>query len=412
MFGRFLGNNDIVTSLMNLVSKVGERALEDEKIKIYGDEYIQKQGVRGYTTNQRRRVNSGAAKAESAKEVQLDEPIPIPTESFSVDSHPESVATDSKFPQLNGEWKSTLFGPKGLLTEVFHFVNEKRKQGSDKAPQSDLPSTPQFDFGKVFDAILMKSGDGFDDPKIPELPFIGICNRVNCGDIYKALDQFKKSEVFSNFQTALSLFQDPKGLDIIEQLLENPELIEQFAGKPENIGELLGKAEGSAKSRGNSNGHSMSILPSDGDLGIDFTSEIEPKKIGKPEISANIDGTDYYSAVEKEGPSSSVDYDYESVNVEETISPTTTTIIKTTTEANMKKTEPPLPELSFSVDEAVDSVDSLPEYGSVVDIEEAAPINPKSQPTRKVSPSAMERRFENYGSAKKNNNDRKTLDND
>lgn len=107
---------------------------------------------------------------------------------------------DSRIPELNNEWKSTLFGPKGLLTEVFHFVNEKRKQGFEKAPQADLPSTPEVDFAKVFDAILMKSGDGFDDPKIPELPFIGICNRVNCGDIYKAVDQFKKSDLFSNFQ--------------------------------------------------------------------------------------------------------------------------------------------------------------------------------------------------------------------
>ena len=312
---------------------------------------------------------------------------------FIFENPMNTIFSDSRLPPLNSEWKSTLFGPKGLLTEVFHFVNEKRKQGFENAPQADLPSTPQVDFSKVFDAILMKSGDGFDDPKIPELPFIGICNRVNCGDIYKAVDQFKKSELFSNFQTALSLIQDPKGWDIIEQALENPELIEQFAGKPENIGQLLGKAGGSTKAKASSNSHSMSILPSDGDLGIDFTSEIEPKPIGKPEISANIDGTDYYSAVETEKPSSSKDYDYESVDVEETIPPTTTTRTTTTTEASTKKTEPPLPELSFSVDEAVESVDSLPEYGSVVEVEESVPIDTKSGSSDKIPPSALERRF-------------------
>lgn len=184
----------------------------------------------------------------------------------------------------------------------------------------------------------------------------------------------------------MSLIQDPKGWDIIEHALENPELIEQFAGKPENIGQFLGKAGASTKARGSSNSNSMAILPSDGDLGIDFTSEIEPKQIDKPEISANIDGSDYYSAVEKEKPSSSVDYDYESVDVEEIIPSTTTTA------ASTKKTEPPLPELSFSVDEAVESVDSIPEYGSVVEVEETVPIDSKAGSGNKPPP-ALERRF-------------------
>lgn len=43
-----------------------------------------------------------------------------------------------------------------------------------------------------------KTGN-FDEP-MPELPFIGICNRLNCGDVYKAVDEFRKSEFFSNFQ--------------------------------------------------------------------------------------------------------------------------------------------------------------------------------------------------------------------
>jgi hypothetical protein len=48
---------------------------------------------------------------------------------------------DASFlPQINpDDWKYTLFGPSGVLTEIFHFVNEKRKQSIQKAPQSDLP---------------------------------------------------------------------------------------------------------------------------------------------------------------------------------------------------------------------------------------------------------------------------------
>ena len=126
---------------------------------------------------------------------------------------------------MNPEWKSTLFGPKGMLTEVFRFVNEKRKQDFQKAaqPQADLPPPPgalvpaaagggaggganNFDFAKIFESLIKSGNNGFDEPKIPELPFIGICNRLNCGDIYKAVDQFKKSEMFSNFQVCLLFF--------------------------------------------------------------------------------------------------------------------------------------------------------------------------------------------------------------
>uniref|UniRef100_A0AC34RJQ3 Uncharacterized protein n=1 Tax=Panagrolaimus sp. JU765 TaxID=591449 RepID=A0AC34RJQ3_9BILA len=363
-----------------MISKLNEKNLEDEKIKIYGEQYLKK--PKNYQTNEK---IIGDSKARAAKEIQLDEPIPI-SSGFNVDHSFSSVPKEMKLPPMDNEWKSTLFGPKGLLTEVFHFVNEKRKQGFEKPlPQSDLPPGPtsEVDFAKVFDAILLKSGNGeFNEPKIPELPFIGICNRLNCGDIYKYVDQFKKSELFSNFQTALSLFQDPKGLDIIGELLENPDLIEQFAGKPENIAELLGKAGGPAKSKSGSKSHSMSVLPSDGDLGIDFGRELEPekyaKKDGKPEFAASIDGGDYYSSVDKEPKKSSVDVDYEdteSVEVEESIVSTTTTLIPNDTR---KKFERPLPELSFSVDETPkigESVDEkLPEYGSRIEIEETAPV--------------------------------------
>ncbi|KAJ1353537.1 hypothetical protein KIN20_010180 [Parelaphostrongylus tenuis] len=86
----------------------------------------------------------------------------------------------------------------------------------------------------------------FEDP-VPELPeFLGLCNRLSCGDIYKAINKFRRSEFFSNFQTALSLIHDPNGWETIGKLLSNPELISQFTAGTD-MGELLGSALGQAK---------------------------------------------------------------------------------------------------------------------------------------------------------------------
>jgi hypothetical protein len=49
-------------------------------------------------------------------------------------------------PPLSNEWKSTLFGPKGIFTEIFHFVNEKRQQTLQKVPQADLPPSSNVGF--------------------------------------------------------------------------------------------------------------------------------------------------------------------------------------------------------------------------------------------------------------------------
>ncbi|KAI6244001.1 hypothetical protein M3Y99_00068900 [Aphelenchoides fujianensis] len=96
------------------------------------------------------------------------------------------------------EWKSILLGPKGILTSVFNEFKNKKLQEREKAKelQQQQPEA--------------KSGN-FDEP-LPELPFIGICNRLSCGDIYKAVDEFRKSDAFGNLQTALSLLSDEKGL--------------------------------------------------------------------------------------------------------------------------------------------------------------------------------------------------------
>ena len=56
------------------------------------------------------------------------------------------------------------------------------------------------DFAKIVDSLLKKTDSGNFDEPLPEIPFIGICNRLSCGDIYKAIDEFRKSDLFSNFQ--------------------------------------------------------------------------------------------------------------------------------------------------------------------------------------------------------------------
>lgn len=158
----------------------------------------------------------------------------------------------------------------------------------------------QNDFAKIFEAFLAKAKSGNFDEPLPELPFIGICNRVSCGDIYKAVDEFRKSEFFSNFQTVMSLLHDPKGLDIIGDVLANPELIENFvSGK--NGGSLPEVASGTKTA---SKSAKDDVTTEDGDFGIDFSAVEDGKPIEvtkKPDrelplISANMD---YYSSVDK-----------------------------------------------------------------------------------------------------------------
>uniref|UniRef100_A0A0N4UJU7 EF-hand domain-containing protein n=1 Tax=Dracunculus medinensis TaxID=318479 RepID=A0A0N4UJU7_DRAME len=190
---------------------------------------------------------------------------------------------------LDEDWGKTLFGPKGILTALFKVIDgmQKRNKMHDVKP---------IDFAKFFDAFLINSKEGFD-PLI-ELPeFLGICNRLSCGDIYKAIDQFRKSELFSNFQTALQLIQDPKGWEIIGEFLSNPDMIAQFTGDG-----LLGNLFGSSLS--NSKG-SEKITPEDGDFGTDFSSLVGSKPFKErkptpeewPEIAENVDSEDYYNAV-------------------------------------------------------------------------------------------------------------------
>uniref|UniRef100_A0A915P7F5 Uncharacterized protein n=1 Tax=Meloidogyne floridensis TaxID=298350 RepID=A0A915P7F5_9BILA len=188
------------------------------------------------------------------------------------------MATILKEAFNNKEWKNSLFGKSGLLTEIFNFVNDKRKE--EIAKQTKLNSSP----------IL-----------------ICICNRISCADIYKALDEFKRSEFFSNFQTAISLLNDPKGFDMIGELLANPDLLETFTG-PESISQLFGKGNNNYKNKkefikGEEKLIEIAENKDDENIGIDFSSINE--ETNKPKILFSIDGKnkkseDYYSNLEEE----------------------------------------------------------------------------------------------------------------
>ncbi|KAK6039473.1 hypothetical protein COOONC_23022, partial [Cooperia oncophora] len=149
------------------------------------------------------------------------------------------------------EWAGTLFGDRGLLSGIFQMLDQQKKISpspmSDSSGKINSESSNSFDFKRIVDA-LFKGADSetFGDPG-PELPeFLGLCNRLSCGDIYKAIDKFRRSEFFSNFQTALSLIHDPNGWETIGNLLSNPELISQFTAGT-GMEELFGSALGEAK---------------------------------------------------------------------------------------------------------------------------------------------------------------------
>jgi len=125
------------------------------------------------------------------------------------------------------------------------------------------------------------------------------------------VDEFRKSELFSNFQTAISLLHDQKGLDIIGELLANPELVEGYLSNGAGLQGLIhGKVDGSGKSsvagRSKSGGGVGEIKPTDGDIGVDFSHLVDelPSKAGAGgvEIAGSVDSSpDYYSAIDGGG---------------------------------------------------------------------------------------------------------------
>nr|CAD2172452.1 unnamed protein product [Meloidogyne enterolobii] len=288
----------------------------------------------------------------------------------------------------NKEWKNSLFGKSGLLTEIFNFVNDKRKE--EIAKQTKLNSSPILisnnnnnnnDFTKILDVLLSspQQNGKFEEPQLPEIPFLGICNRVSCADIYKALDEFKRSEFFSNFQTAISLLNDPKGFDMIGELLANPDLLETFTG-PESISQLFGKGNNNNKNKkefikGEEKLIEIAENKDDENIGIDFSSTNE--ETNKPKILFSIDGKnkkseDYYSNLEEERNKGK-----EKINLK---------IPKITKEENIKneekKTEEKgknieLPEIAKSIDAkpiSLDEEDEFPEGQIILEKSEIIPL--------------------------------------
>ncbi|GMT31450.1 hypothetical protein PFISCL1PPCAC_22747 [Pristionchus fissidentatus] len=340
---------------------------------------------------------------------------------------PKSI-TDEGFSHL-------LFGEKGVLTNVFHMMDAQRQnEQASKAEQARRAQADpgnakikDMDFAKVFDTLLMggqkKNEFGEPGPELPEnkkkyneLQFLGICNRLSCGDIYKAIDEFRRSEFFSNFQTAMQLMQDPKGWEIIGKMLSNPELISSFTGGAGEVlggvagggagaglGGMLGSALGGAKAAVAKEGGDA-ITSKDGDFGTDFSSvaklQIDKDQFfkGAPETSFSIDegakgegaGEDYYSEIV-----SNIDEDFE-VEDKDILGLPTKAASTTTTFATAPTTSPvsatgrpttlaaataavpmllpkkgeqiPMPEIEFNIDE---------DYGTT--IEENIDAMPPSQ---------------------------------
>ncbi|CAL2050410.1 unnamed protein product [Caenorhabditis brenneri] len=283
--------------------------------------------------------------------------ITISTVVLTITAQTKPIQSDDIPPQTQSakdEASQILFGERGILTGIFRMMDQQRKVQT--APQHDIASADNskignFDFKKIVDTLVSgSSGKGELGDHATELPeVLGICNRLSCGDIYKAIDKFRKSEMFSNFQTALTLVNDPNGWETIGKLLSNPELIAQFtagSGMEELFGSALGTAEKESKLNKNKN---SKIMPEDGDFGIDFSEDGEGENITKtidPKIDFSVDkkggSEDYYSEVANVGDESE-----EEVIVDQTLPPSTkiTKSAAGTTDFNEK-----LPPVSFSID--------------------------------------------------------------
>ncbi|RCN37280.1 hypothetical protein ANCCAN_16821 [Ancylostoma caninum] len=59
----------------------------------------------------------------------------------------------------------------------------------------------KLDFKQIFDILLKEDDRGnFVDPRSELSEFLGLCNKLSCGDIYKSIDKFRRSDLFTNFQ--------------------------------------------------------------------------------------------------------------------------------------------------------------------------------------------------------------------
>ncbi|CAD6189181.1 unnamed protein product [Caenorhabditis auriculariae] len=287
------------------------------------------------------------------------------------------VASHTQDPKSNEEVSKILFGERGVLTGIFRMMDQQRKIQPPVANAQQDPSESskigKFDFKKIVDTLVMGTDKGELGDTGVELPeVLGICNRLSCGDIYKAIDKFRKSEMFSNFQTALTLVQDPNGWETIGKLLSNPELISQFtsgSGMEEFFGSALGEAKKESSQAKTKNSR---LMPEDGDFGTDFSEDGEGESVGtgdkNAEIGFSVDKPtteDYYGEVKKNGDTE----DYEHVDVDVDVAPPEAS--SSTTVAPAKSfpvdIEEKLPPVSFSIDreepeetETIEVVEQLP----------------------------------------------------
>uniref|UniRef100_A0A1I7TC66 MI domain-containing protein n=2 Tax=Caenorhabditis tropicalis TaxID=1561998 RepID=A0A1I7TC66_9PELO len=281
----------------------------------------------------------------------------ISTIVLTITAQTKPIQSDDISPEtqsIKEDASQILFGERGILTGIFRMMDQQRKvqtQPQHDTAAADNGKIGNFDFKKIVDTLVSGSASkgelGDHATELPEV--LGICNRLSCGDIYKAIDKFRKSEMFSNFQTALTLVNDPNGWETIGKLLSNPELIAQFtagSGMEELFGSALGTAEKESKLNKNKN---SKIMPEDGDFGIDFSEDGEGENITKtidPKIDFSVDkkggSEDYYSEIANVGDESE-----EEITVDQTLPPSTkiTKSTSETTDFNEK-----LPPVSFSID--------------------------------------------------------------
>uniref|UniRef100_A0A914WPC4 Uncharacterized protein n=1 Tax=Plectus sambesii TaxID=2011161 RepID=A0A914WPC4_9BILA len=220
-------------------------------------------------------------------------------------------------------WTKILFGQNGVLKKVVDNVDAK----------DATPVRKELDFGRIFNGLLENAREKkYGEPLIPEIPDIGICDRLSCGDIYKAVDEFRTSEFFSNFQTAIQLMQDPEGWQLISDVITNPELLSTLTNPEEEVVEVAEKS-------------------------------LKPSAKILPETSFSIDGgsDDYYSQVD----TGNVDYHVSEITQKPPPPPPPS---KTNTSSES------LPDISLSIDDGADGTDYLESVDSGTHVEETIEI--------------------------------------
>uniref|UniRef100_A0A0N4ZK78 Secreted ookinete protein n=1 Tax=Parastrongyloides trichosuri TaxID=131310 RepID=A0A0N4ZK78_PARTI len=315
-FSKIIGDNSFLKGVVSMIENVSQIIMKqnDEAKK---DERIHLQDTKTEVLNEPIPIK-GSNKEELIENYKKifnknnnNKKDIIPNYSLSIDETPEEVVdkdADLSYLVSKEHWTKLLFGPTGLFTEVMKQFKDVRKQELAKARSANThPSSDSINsqvgsqkdpFTKIVEAIFSAPRDKEFNEPLPELPLIGVCNRLNCGQIYNAIDSFRRSEMFSNLQTAVSLMGDEKGLDMLTEFMSNPQLISQFTGGgSESLAKLFGfggSPGGDIKEKG----------IKEGELGTDLSELIDkngkemykPDKTALPEIAENID---YYSSVDK-----------------------------------------------------------------------------------------------------------------